>query len=116
MKKFFWYIMGLIFIKHWNLFVSIMSRFSWWYNFSWWIKATKDAPINHPIKLFISNIMMFELWECPHCKYEDWTGHEELFKVTGSGESHTPSGDNYWWEGDQECFRCGVISFYSDST
>ena len=81
----------------------------------WRLKETKDAPINHPVRLFISHLMEAGSWHCPHCRYEGWTEDEELFELVNSGTSATGEGTIYWFEGYQTCSRCGKKESYSDS-
>lgn len=115
LKQFPWWLWGHVAAKRWE---RLMNRLSWssaWHRFTESLWPKQKALIKCPIRHFLVNLCRSSRG-CPHCRYEDFIEHEDLFTVTDSGCSQTQDGDSYWWEGWQQCFRCGVKSWVHDST
>ena len=113
MRIFIWNLLGWIFIRWYNKILWKLNRFDHWRSFRRWMRyETKDALINHKLRYFIVKLIDVEDWYCPHCRYENFTQHEELFECISSGSCP----EFEYWSGIQTCYRCGCKSNHSDST
>lgn len=115
LAQFPWWLWGHVFAKRWTRLMFRMERVDWWWN-AIWATWKSRKPLWGTWRGFLFNLMRASDTSCPHCRYEGWTDHEELFQVTDQGENNTPDGHSYWWEGMQTCARCGVASFHADRT
>jgi rubrerythrin len=115
MSRTLWWAWGWIFWRHWITVTHKLYRREWYRRVVRWLRSTKDALVKHPIRhraylLLDANQRSLE---CPHCGYECWTEHEDLFVLRRSGGD---SWCGYWFEGDQTCARCGTTHEYADGS
>lgn len=110
-----WNLWGWIFWRHWHAFRNRASRWDWYHWLHNAIRDTQDPLVQHPIRYRLSYFLHWGFGnECPHCGYDSWTEHDDLFVCRESGG---PDYEGYsWWRGDQTCARCGQVNEYADST
>lgn len=106
---------GWVWCRWWNLLTVRGSWWPWWRRIEQSLWSTRDALVNHPVRHFLVKAMRADAG-CPHCRYDGWTDHDELFECVESGQYVNDCGTCHWWSGIQTCARCGTSHEYGDST
>jgi hypothetical protein len=87
-----------------------------WHDWQQRLWPKVGALIDYPLRHFLIQAMRASGCDCPHCGYDGFTEHDDLFVCEASGRSSTPDGISYWWEGLQTCARCRTTHPHGDST
>jgi len=112
-----WSVAGWIFIRWWISALWKMQRFAWWRSLLRWMRyGTRDALVTHRLRYFLVKLLEVQEYYCPHCGYEQWSEHPDLYECTESGTYQSDYGTEHWWRGYQSCYRCGYRAPYGDST
>lgn len=90
-----------------------MPRFVWWL-YGW---------LRRPLVALDKRLRPSRRWrylrsDCPHCGYDAWTEHRDLFfcEHSGVGFNHEFGQPEHWFYGMQGCARCGTTHPYGDSS
>lgn len=109
-----WWLLGWIVIRHW---VRLACRLSWqtWYGaIKRWCWSTPKPLVKCWFRYRLFTLLdKGRCWHCPHCAYERFTDHDDLFVLTDSGRSYF---GGHWFKGLQTCARCGTTHEYGDSS
>lgn len=115
--RFWWWLWGFVFWRHWDRLRDRLSRSGWYHDLVWqrlWPK--RRSLVSCPVRHWLVNFLRPSELHCPHCGYEGWADHDELWTTLESGTGMSDYGTTHWWRGLQTCWRCGVTNEHGDST
>lgn len=115
MSKAFYWTYGWVWGRWWTMFTNRASFWDRWHRAQRALWPSKGALIDYPVRHFLVNAMRSWEMHCPHCRYQAWTDHEDLFVLDRAGSDNTPNGHFHWFRGQQTCARCGTTHEYGDS-
>lgn len=114
-QAFFWGY-GWIWGRWWQRFICRASWWHWWHVFGNSLWPKRGALVDYPIRCFLVRAMRATSCKCPHCGYDAFTEHDDLFVCEDGGTNSTPDGISHWWRGLQTCARCRTTHEHGDST